>query len=974
MKKRANGGTDKLVTRPHVPCEEILDHGSLFRALSENIRSAVFLFREDGCFFHISPQALIFSGYSEKELLKMNFFDWVHPDHREIVRKRESGRLKGRRVKKSYRIKVCTKDGSGRWADIRVSLVTLRGQPVMMAIVHDVSSSRLQEPKVHFDESKYQSLFTLFRMMTDNVPDMIWAKDLNNRYIFANRAVCEKLLGGCDTATAIGKTDLYFAERQRKTTPGSDTWYTMDFAFSKSDREVLETGELKRFEEVGYIEGRKVYLDVFKAPLWFDNGRTMGTVGSARDVTREKMIEAERIRYQQLQSVVYQISNAVNMTGDLDDLYRIIRIEMGRVVDTSMLQIFFFDPEDQTVQMVFPPAPPDGKEPYNYAGNALAMYLISRNQPLLLQKEEITELARQGILRNEGPWPLVWMGVPLKANEKVMGAMVVHNMTNARAFGERDLIILEFVSNQVALSIAQKRAEDALRESERRLRAIIDLVPHMIFAKDNLGRFLMVNKAMAEAYGTTAEKLVGKLQKDVHPVRAEWEKYHQEDLEVIKSNRIMSVPDGRFTRHDGTTIILQAFKIPYSFRSDDEQVVIGIAIDITARKRAETDLKFAKERAEESDRLKTAFLANMSHEIRTPMNAIVGFSQLLGDTDLSVESRNEYISLISENSQILLKLIEDIIDVAKIEAEQVNIVKSPCQVNRIIDELLEHYRIEAARMGKEHVVLKPMKEMDDPGFSVITDPLRFRQIFSNLIDNALKFTDKGWICVGYEMKGDDDISFFVEDTGIGLSEDKLGIIFERFRQAEDSLTRGYSGTGLGLTISEKLVKILGGEISVKSEKGKGSRFTFTLPYEPGESRYEEISEATTTVTGYPDWSDKLILVAEDEISNFELVRAILEHTGARLLHVRNGHEALKMCHSNGNIDLVLMDIRMPLMNGYDATRAIKEFRPKMPVISLTAYAMTEDREKSLQAGCDEYLSKPIRPNELIQKISNFLMG
>jgi len=426
----------------------------------------------------------------------------------------------------------------------------------------------------------------------------------------------------------------------------------------------------------------------------------------------------------------------------------------------------------------------------------------------------------------------------------------------------------------------------------------------------------------------------------------------------------------KFTDHFGNTRVLQTIKIPLKSGSNEENAVLGVAIDITDQKNTEIELKLAKEKAEESDKLKTAFLANMSHEIRTPMNAIIGFSELLNDPELTENNRQDFIGLINENSRLLLNLIEDIIDVAKIEADQIKIVKSTCQVNLIIDELQEFYKNEINKDEHKSIDIKVVKENPDDKFSIESDSLRFKQIMNNIISNAIKFTEKGFIEFGYKVIDKRIIRFYIKDTGIGLPPEKQLFIFERFRQAEESSTKEYGGTGLGLTISRRLVELLGGKIWVESVLHKGSVFYFTLPYKIVKGSQQ--TKLFDKETDKQEWSDKVILVAEDKDSNFELVKATLLKSNVHIKRAVNGKEAVKICLKNESINLVLMDIRLPEMNGYEATKRIKAKKPDLPVISLTAYAMTEDKEKSLQAGCDDYISKPIRPQELISKISSYL--
>ena len=292
-------------------------------------------------------------------------------------------------------------------------------------------------------------------------------------------------------------------------------------------------------------------------------------------------------------------------------------------------------------------------------------------------------------------------------------------------------------------------------------------------------------------------------------------------------------------------------------------------------------------------------------------------------------------------------------------------------LNRFIAQLYAVLYLSDSPLSLDEIAekLKVSKGNPDPIFSILSDPLRFKQVMNNLISNAIKFTPSGIVEFGYQVINEQTIQFFIKDTGIGLPPEKLGIIFERFRQAEETTTKSYGGTGLGLTISRKLIELLGGNIWVESELKNGSTFYFTLPYKP--IKESGILKPFSNKSDKHDWSGKTILVAEDENSNFEFIQATLSRTNAKILRAKNGIEAVDACFRN-KIDLVLMDIRMPEMNGYEATRKIRAKMPDLPVVSLTAYAMTEDRAKSLAEGCDDHISKPIRPNELIEKISKYL--
>ena len=421
-------------------------------------------------------------------------------------------------------------------------------------------------------------------------------------------------------------------------------------------------------------------------------------------------------------------------------------------------------------------------------------------------------------------------------------------------------------------------------------------------------------------------------------------------------------------------IAIQSYKSAFAYNPDDlkilEFVSAQIAISIE-RKENELELKLSKEKAEQADKLKTSFLANMSHEIRTPMNSIVGFSELITRKSVPQQKKDIYAEYISNSGKALLALIDDIIDISKIDAKQLRIVKSQVKINAMITELIEYYNSYKNENYKQEVTLKKHFSVDDEGFSILCDSVRLRQILNNLLSNALKFTEKGFVEIGYLLPNKATILFYVQDTGIGIAPEKTTLIFDRFRQADDSTTRKYGGTGLGLAISRKLIQLMGGQIWVESELGKGATFFFSLPLIIP-SKSETILENLSTKNAPSSFKAKTILIAEDEDTNFLFLQEVLSPTNVAILRAHNGIEAIELVKKNDSIRLVLMDIQMPRMNGYQATQEIKKLKPSLPVIAQTAYAMAEDRAKGERAGCDYYLSKPIKPNDLLETLKQYL--
>jgi signal transduction histidine kinase/CheY-like chemotaxis protein len=380
------------------------------------------------------------------------------------------------------------------------------------------------------------------------------------------------------------------------------------------------------------------------------------------------------------------------------------------------------------------------------------------------------------------------------------------------------------------------------------------------------------------------------------------------------------------------------------------------------------ELKEAKERAEQSDKLKSAFLANMSHEIRTPMNGILGFSQLLLETENKDELKS-FVDVINKNGNHLLSLINDIVDISKIEAGMLTLNKSEFSLNELMVEVFGLFsRDEKVISGL--LSLKSIFALDSDQDTILSDRIRLKQVLINLMSNALKFTEQGRVEIGYTIHRE-ALLFYVRDTGIGLDYDQQQYIFERFMQATTNHQPKHEGTGLGLAISRACIKLFEGDIWAESELGKGSVFCFTLPL---------ILDGQYILKSYPqnndqmdfNWKDKVILVAEDVTTNFLLIKTALNKTGAILVWAKNGQEAVDLCKSEDQLDLILMDVRMPVMDGFEATQAIRTFLPDIPIIAQTSYAMDGDREKSLASGCTDYISKPFNIKDFIGLISKYL--
>lgn len=396
---------------------------------------------------------------------------------------------------------------------------------------------------------------------------------------------------------------------------------------------------------------------------------------------------------------------------------------------------------------------------------------------------------------------------------------------------------------------------------------------------------------------------------------------------------------------------------------------VKISENITYLKKIERDLKKAKQEAESANNYKNHFLANMSHEIRTPINTIIGFSELMKNELLPTQKRNKYTDIIEENSQALLRLIDDIIDVSKIEANELKIKKEACALGELFSELEMTYNNFLKR--KQNKNLKLLFQLPEEAHHdvIFTDPYRLKQILNNLFLNALKYTETGQIEIGYNIISDNKLRFFVSDTGTGIPPERIKDIFKRFNYSDDAGTPG-GDSGLGLSICKDLALLLGGDINVKSIVGEGSVFFLTLPYDKIKIPMVRSSVKPPTQGKY-DFSNYTIMVAEDTPYNYEYLNSILQKTGANIIWAKDGIDVLTIFNTT-KIDLILMDIQLPEISGYEATSQIRLKNHDIPIIAQTAYAMAEDKQKCYDSGCNEVLIKPIRMDDVLTTVAKYL--
>lgn len=519
-------------------------------------------------------------------------------------------------------------------------------------------------------------------------------------------------------------------------------------------------------------------------------------------------------------------------------------------------------------------------------------------------------------------------------------------------------------------------SHESLTEQEELLRTLINSTPDIICFKDGESRWIKANEAILKLFNLTGIAYKMKTDVELIPYSPIHKTAHESCMisdEICWQKAEISRNDEEIADEKGRPKIYDVYKIPLFNADGSRKGIIVWGRDITDRKQAEKILERALEKAEESDRLKTAFLSNMSHEIRTPLNAIIGFSDLLDDHDITTEEKTHFIKTIHQNGEALLSLIGNIISLARIEAGETELNLNKTNLSKLFQEVNSSYPPILKQRQKTH--LKWDLNVPSQEITTTIDKLKLRQIIINLLDNALKFTESGSISYGFEPTLNssgkiESINIFVKDTGIGIADDQQRHIFNRFTKLNDQGKKIYAGTGLGLSIVKQYVQLMGGSIRLQSAPEEGSTFTIFLPLF-NQAKQAAFVQSNHLAAKY-NFSKNEILIVEDVDSNFELLKIILQPTHAKIHRAKNGIEAVNICKDNASIDLVLMDIQLPLLNGLDATMRIKQSRPKLPIVAQTAFAMAEEKEACFAAGCDAYMAKPISAELILPVLQEIL--
>jgi PAS domain S-box-containing protein len=548
----------------------------------------------------------------------------------------------------------------------------------------------------------------------------------------------------------------------------------------------------------------------------------------------------------------------------------------------------------------------------------------------------------------------------------LLGAMIpwavnLMYLLGYKPFSHLDLtpFVFSLTGLVIAYGLLQFRLFDIIPVARDRL---IENLPDGVMVIDDDDRVVYCNPAMISLISNEKEGLVGRYYSDALKLF----KFDQ-DLGIIEQQKVLN---GK-KKHAGE---VHNFEITVTPIRESKGLKAGKILyfhNITTLINNQRELETARLKAEESDRLKTSFLANMSHEIRNPMNGIIGFAGFMKDENISTQERVRYAEIIEKNAQHLMNIINDIIDISKIESGHDQVKFENMSVSELMNDLSSFFYEQATKKGLSiHIASSVGRDSD----YIITDPQKLRQILVNLINNAIKFTDSGDVSVRARKSGN-ELIFSVRDSGIGISSKEISSIFERFKQSYESKSKTYGGTGLGLSISKAYAELLGGKIDVQSEPKKGSTFILTVPHYPADrlETFAETEEMKDKNFVEPDWTGKTILIAEDEPVNMMYIKIALKNTKVTLISAETGLEAVNQFEANPNVDLILMDIKMPEMDGFEASHLIRKQNSTVPIIALSGHALVEQKKLD-QSGFSDLISKPVKKVDLITGIDRWIRG
>ncbi|MBA4317616.1 MAG: hypothetical protein C0412_04370 [Flavobacterium sp.] len=909
-------------------------------------------------FTYVSKQAERLLGYPAEDWYTEGF--WINHLHSDDKEKAIEYCVSFTKLMKSHDFiyRFIAKNGKIIWLRDIVNVIAEEGKPKWLrGVMFDITSQKENEESLRESEEKYRGL-------VENSPDAVVIY-VEEKIVFINQEGL-RMVAAKNKKEIIGKPVLQFVH------PDS-----LDSIIKRMEEVVLDNNSSETVEEKFIdLNGKPIDVEIKAIPTFFEHKPAVQVI--IHDISRRKQSTFELNKINRVYSLISQINNLILRSKNREELLQ----EICRIAVTygkfRMSWIGMLDDDSKNVNTAAFYGVEDGyfsndnkisilDEPSGQGPTGTAMRegrtIICNNIATDFMMERWRERAKLRGYRSS-------IAIPIVVLDKIIGSFNLYSEDTNSFSSEEEVELLEKITQNIAFTLESIIfEEDRIKTQEKikQLSQAVEQSPVTIVITNTKGEIEYVNPKFSETTGYTFDEVVGQNPRILKSGHTTPEDYKLLWQTLSAGNEW----HGEFhnVRKDGESYWESASISPILNAQGKTTHFIAIKEDITERKNVEKELIKAKEKAEESDRLKLAFLANMSHEIRTPMNGILGFTELLKSPLLAGEEQQEYIRIIEKSGIRMLNIINDIISISKVESGQIEISLSETNVNEQIEYLHTFFKPEAAHKG---IQLSVTNQLPSKETLINTDKEKVYAILTNLIKNAIKFTDSGSIEFGCAQKGK-HLEYFVKDTGAGISKSQQKIIFERFRQANETITRSHEGSGLGLAISKAYVEMLGGKIWVDSKQGKGSTFYFTIPTNTELKSIEKI-----TIEKVPSKENeenqikdlKVLIVEDDEISKL-LITIAVKTFSKEILKVSTGFEAIEACRNNPDIDLVMMDINMPEMGGYEATEQIRKFNKDVVIIAQTANGMQSDRDEAIAAGCTDYISKPVNIASLSELIHKY---
>ncbi|MCK9640673.1 MAG: PAS domain S-box protein [Prolixibacteraceae bacterium] len=958
------------ISENHRAKEQLLRNEEKYRSIFENVQDVYYEIDIAGNILELSPSIEILSKglYRRTDLIGKNIDEfYLQRDDRTALLEKlyKSGNVT------DYEIPFVNKDGEAIHTSISSKVqMDSQGKPQkIVGTIRDISVRKKMEADLLFSNDMFSKIFSL-------APVAISINELtteNNRFIDCNNAFSEQT--------------GYMANEVIESKPSEIVLFTFPEERAEVFRRVAKDGKLSRFEHSYQTKYGETRIGLLSLET-FNIGDKTYAITTNFDITDRKKIDVRLEKTYRLFNVISLVNQTIVHLKDKDKLlYEVCRIavEAGKfrmawigLIDKNDLVIkpfVFAGFEDgylSAIRQITLNNAPEGFGPTGKAireGRYFTCTDFENDPNVTIWKDEAL---RRGYRSS--------ISLPIQTFGEIIGAFTLYAST-PDFFDQEEIGLLAKVANDISFALEtnemeklHQKAVTALAENEQKYRKLTENMKDVVWIVDpETMKFLYVSPSVVKQCGFAVEEVMAA------PLFETIKNELKVEILALFKKRLSNFIQGEITGDtyftdeveqpckNGTTIISEVVSYFLVNEQTGQIEIHGVTRDITEQKQLLDDLINAKEKAEESDRLKSAFLANMSHEIRTPMNGILGFTELLKEPNLTGNDQQFYIRVIEESGARMLNLMNDIIDISIIESGEIKIRTTSCDVRKKFEYIFDFFSNDAKQKGLTLLINQSLSSND---CLIQTDVPKLEAILINLVKNAIKFTPKGTIEFGCK-KLNQSFQFFVRDSGVGIDKAHQELIFDRFRQASESLSRSYEGAGLGLSISKAYVEVLGGTIWVESEIGKGSTFYFTLPdnWEVADRIEDRVPILTDKSMASP--SVIKILIAEDNDISMNYMELIAGKFSSKIYKAITGVEAVEIFRANPDINLILMDLKMPVMDGYEATRQIRIMDKEVVIIAQSAYSMVGDNEKAIDAGCTDYINKPISKDELFAKVKYY---